>query len=75
MSHDVAHESIVRTCIWITVMLSVILFKGFFSFLVVSDRGQPTWDYRPVPDVPGQSAYATYQLLPFSQHVRGQKGE
>jgi len=56
-------------------MLSIILFKGFFSFLVVSDLGQPTWDYRPVRDVPAQSAYAAYQLLPYSQHVRGQKGE
>ena len=56
-------------------MLSIILFKGFFAFLVVSDKGQPTWDYRPVKDVPAQSAYATYQLLPNSQHVRGQKGE
>jgi hypothetical protein len=56
-------------------MLSIILFKGFFAFLVVSDMGQPTWDYRPVKDVPAQSAYATYQLLPNPQHVRGQKGE
>ena len=56
-------------------MLSIILFKGFFSFLVVSDMGQPTWDYRPVKDVPAQSPYAVYQLLPNSQHVRGQKGE
>lgn len=75
MSHDITHESIVRTCVWIAVMLSIILFKGFFAFLVVSDMGQPTWDYRPVKDVPAQSPYAVYQLLPNSQHVRGQKGE
>jgi hypothetical protein len=75
MNHDVTHESIVRTCVWIAVMLSIILFKGFFSFLVVSDMGPPTWDYRPVKDVPAQSPYAVYQLLPNSQHVRGQKGE
>jgi heme/copper-type cytochrome/quinol oxidase subunit 3 len=75
MSHDTTHESVLRTSVWIVIMLSIILFKGFFAFLVVSDKGQPTWDYRPVKDVPAQSAYATYQLLPNSQHVRGQKGE
>jgi hypothetical protein len=75
MRHDITHESIVRTCVWIAVMLSIILFKGFFAFRVVSDMGQPTWDYRPVKDVPAQSPYAVYQLLPNSQHVRGQKGE
>lgn len=56
-------------------MLGIILFKGFFAFLVISDMGQPTWAYRPVQDVPAQSPYATYQLLPHPQHVRGEKGE
>jgi len=56
-------------------MLGIILFKGLFSFFVVSDMGQPTWAYRPVKDVPAQSAYATYQLLPHAQHVRGAQGE
>jgi len=56
-------------------MLGIILFKGFLSFFVVSDMGQPTWDYRPVKDVPAQSPYAQYQLLPHPQHVRGDKGE
>jgi len=56
-------------------MLGIILFKGFFAFFVVSDMGQPTWAYRPVQDVPAQSPYAMYQLLPHQQHVRGDKGE
>lgn len=56
-------------------MLGIILFKGLLSFTVVSDRGQPTWAYRPVQDVPASSPYATYQLLPNPQHVRGNKGE
>ncbi|MEJ2659894.1 MAG: hypothetical protein P8Z73_04090 [Desulfobacteraceae bacterium] len=68
-------ESPVRTWGWIAVMLIIILAQGFFGFLVVSDRGQPTWDYRAVRDVPAQSEYAKYQLLPYSQHVRGEKGE
>lgn len=69
------HESVLRTYVWIGVMLSIILFKGFFAFFVVSDMGQPTWAYRPVNDVPASSPYAEYQLLPHPQHVRGEKGE
>jgi hypothetical protein len=68
-------ESSVRTWCWIAIMLAIILIQGFFGFLVVSDLGQPTWDYRAVRDVPAQSDYAKYQLLPYSQHVRGEKGE
>jgi Ni,Fe-hydrogenase I cytochrome b subunit len=68
-------ESSARTWSWIAILLIIILFQGFFGFLVVSDLGQPTWDYRAVRDVPAQSDYAKYQLLPNSQHVRGQKGE
>ena len=75
MRHSQTHESIVRTCIWIAIMLFIILFKGFFSFFVVSDMGQPSWAYRPVKDLPASSAYAKYQLLPNPQHVRGDKGE
>ena len=62
---------------WIAVFLLVMLIfaKGFFSFFVVGDLGQPDWDYRPVMDVPAESPYATYQLLPHPQHVRGAKGE
>ena len=68
-------ESHGRTWVWIAVMLIIILVQGFFGFLVVSDMGQPTWDYRAVKDVPAQSDYAEYQLLPYPQHVRGEKGE
>lgn len=68
-------ESPARTWGWIAVMLIIILAQGFFGFLVVSDLGQPSWDYRAVRDVPAQSDYAKYQLLPYSQHVRGEKGE
>ena len=75
MADTHTHESIKRTWFWLTVMVSVILFKGFMALFVVSDMGQPTWAYRPVQDVPAASAYAQYQLLPYSQHVRGMKGE
>lgn len=73
--HNEHLGSQVRTWVWLAIMLGIILFKGFMAFFVVSDMGQPTWDYRTVSDVPAQSDYAKYQLLPFSQHVHGEKGE
>jgi hypothetical protein len=75
MTHTAENESVWRTWIWIIVMVTIILGKGFWSFFIVSDLGQPTWSYRPVEDVPAQSAYAVYQLLPFPQHVKGRMGE
>ena len=59
----------------IFLILAVIFAKGFFSFLVVGDLGQPTWDYRPIKDVPAESPYAVYELLPHPQHVKGAEGE
>lgn len=76
MSTDVhTHGSIFRTWFWLAVMLVIILFKGFLSFFVVGDMGQPTWSYRPISDVPASSPYAVYQLLPNQQHVKGAMGE
>jgi len=75
MNDEHHHESLLRTWLWLGVMLGIILFKGFLAFTVVSDMGQPTWAYRPVKDVPAQSPYAVYQRLPNQQHVRGAGGE
>lgn len=63
--------------VWIVIigLLILILAKGMLAYFVVGDLGQPTWDYRPVPDVPGQSPYAVYAPQPYPQHVRGDKGE
>ena len=55
-------------------LLAVILFKGAFAFFMIGDRGQPGWDYRPVPDTPGESPYAIYEPLLHPQHVTGAKG-
>jgi hypothetical protein len=62
---------------WVVIicLLLFVLIKGAFSFLLIGDRGQPTWDYRPVRDVPAESPYAIYYLAPHPQHIRGQKGE
>lgn len=64
-----------KTWLVIFFLLMFILLKGFYSFFVVGDKGQPTWDYRPVKDVPGESPYAVYRVLPHPQHVLGDKGE
>ena len=62
---------------WIVVFLLVllILFKGALSLSVIGDLGQPTWDFRPVRDVPGESPYAIYRALPHPQHIMGSQGE
>jgi len=68
-------SSALFTWLVIICLLLFVLIKGAFSFLLIGDLGQPTWDYRPVKDVPGESPYAIYQLVPHTQHVQGQKGE
>ncbi len=75
MTHSTGKESTFGTWVIIVLLLAWILGKGFFSFFVVGDMGQPTWNYRPVKDVPGESPHALYQVLPYPQHVKGAKGE
>jgi len=75
MSHSTTKESTWITWVVIILLLAWILGKGFFSFFVVGDLGQPTWNYRPIKDVPGESPYAVYQVQPYPQHVKGTKGE
>jgi len=75
MTHSTGKESTFATWVIIVLLLAWILGKGFFSFFVVGDMGQPTWSYRPVKDVPGESPYALYQVLPYPQHVKGAKGK
>lgn len=75
MEHSGHKESSFFSWLIIFLLLAWILGKGFFSFFVVGDLGQPSWDYRPVKDVPGESPYAVYELLPHPQHVKGSKGE
>jgi len=62
---------------WLVLLLliALILVKGFLTFTAVGDRGQPTWNFGVVQDVPGQSPYAIYPKLPYPQHVRGQEGK
>lgn len=75
MEQNDHHSSAGLTWLTIFLLMGFILAKGFFSFFVVGDLGQPTWAYRPVKDLPGESAYAVYPTLPFPQHIKGEKGE
>ncbi|MCU0573625.1 MAG: hypothetical protein MUC41_11595 [Syntrophobacteraceae bacterium] len=75
MESSVESQSARKTWLVIIGLLMLILAKGMFTFWLVGDLGQPTWDYRPVPDVPGESPYAIYAPMPHPQHVRGDKGE
>jgi hypothetical protein len=64
-----------RTWLIIFLLVVMIFSIGAFSYMVVGDQGQPDWDYRPVKDVPGESSYSIYRPLPYSQHVRGSRGD
>jgi hypothetical protein len=74
MSEHMQKESVLKTWLLVFSLLALILGKGFFAFFVVSDLGQPTWDYRPILDVPAESPYAVYEPMPFPQHIRGPEG-
>ncbi len=75
MEHSNHKESSFVSWVIIFLLLALILGKGLFSFLVVGDLGQPTWDYRPIKDVPAESPYAVYEPAPYPQHVKGAEGE
>jgi hypothetical protein len=68
-------QSVLRTWVVIFLLAAGIILTGMFSFYLIGDHGQPSWDYRPAKDVPGESPYAMYQPLPYPQHVRGERGE
>jgi len=75
MDEGSSRESTRATWIVILLLVAGIVLTGIFGFYVVGDRGQPSWDFRPAKDVPGESPYAIYEPLPYPQHVRGAKGE
>jgi len=75
MENAAKKHSALYNMIVLGLLVGLILTKGFYAFFVIDDLGQPTWDFRPVRDVPGESPYAVYQLLPNPQHVRGAGGD
>lgn len=69
----------IKDTIWFTwlhiiAMVAVILGIGYFAFIVVSDKGIPSWDYRPVKNIPSESVFGTYKENPAGQHVSGKEG-
>ena len=78
MEHPEHNPSAALTWLLILGMVSWVIFKGWLAFTVIGDLGPPDWDYRPIKDVPGESAYAVsnpYHPLPYGQHVRGAHGQ
>ena len=78
MEHTEHGTSAVMTWLLIIGMVGWVIFKGWLAFTVIVDLGQPDWDYRPIKDVPGESAYTIgnpYHPLPYPQHVLGAQGD
>jgi hypothetical protein len=77
MTHPDHQTSAIKTWLLVLFFVGIVLFQGWLAFTVIGDLGQPDWDYRPIKDVPGESAYATfdpYHALPYAQHVRKEQG-
>ena len=67
-----------KTWLVVAACVAIVVFQGWLAYTVIGDLGQPDWDYRPVKDVPGESAYTLtepYHPLPYPQHVYGQQGD
>jgi hypothetical protein len=75
MPHPDHSVSGARTWLLVAAMVGIIFFQGWLAYTVIGDLGQPDWDYRPIPDVYGESPYAMYSPIPFPQHVSGPPGE
>ncbi len=73
--HPEPSASPVRTWLLVAAMLGIIFFQGWLAYTVIGNLGQPDWDYRPIPDVYGESPYAIYPPVPYPQHVRGPQGQ
>ena len=78
MEQHIHESSAVKTWFLVLLMVGWVAFKGWLAYTVIGDLGQPDWDYRPIIDVPGESAYAIadpYHPLPYAQHVQGELGK
>ena len=72
--HAEHSPSLIKSWLLVAAMLAIVVFQGWLAYTVIGDLGMPDWDYRPVPDVYGESPYAMYPPVPFPQHVRGPQG-
>jgi len=65
---------------WIIILVMAFFFLawGVFAYWVIGEKGPHPWDFGVVEDIPGESAYSTYQPGQISgsysseeQHVSG----
>ena len=78
MNHPEHSTSTFKTWMIVLALVGIVAFQGGLSFFVIGDLGMPDWDYRPIKDVPGESAYTLmhpYHPVPYSQHVIGEQGK
>lgn len=78
MDHPEHRTSALKTWLLIVFFVAIVAFQGWLAYTVIGDLGQPDWDYRPIKDVPGESAYAVsdpYHPLPYPQHILGRQGQ
>ena len=78
MEHPDHQTSAFKTWLLVLFFVAIVVFQGWLAFTVIGDLGQPDWDYRPIKDVPGESAYAIYDPyhpLPYAQHVLKEQGQ
>ena len=77
MEHPDHQSSAIKTWLFVLFFVAIVLFQGWLAFTVIGDLGQPDWDYRPIKDVPAESAFAIwdpYYPLPYAQHVLKEQG-
>ena len=77
MEYPEHQTSAFKTWLLILFFVAIVIFQGWLAYTVIGDLGQPDWDYRPIADVPGESAYAVYDpyyALPYAQHVLKEQG-
>ncbi len=78
MDHLTHATSAFKTWLIVLALIGIVAFQGWLTFTVIGDLGMPDWDYRPIPDVPGESAFTLthpYHPLPYPQHVLKEQGQ
>ena len=67
-----------KTVFLVAACLAIVIFQGWLAHTVIGDLGQPDWDYRPIPDTPGESIYTLtdpFHALPYPQHILDRQGK
>ena len=65
MEHPDHQTSAIKTWLFVLFFVAIVFFQGWLAFTVIGDLGQPDWDYRPIKDVPAESAFAWQVRRPW----------